>query len=36
MAYTPGLFDHQRSARDWPLERIKSGLDTLVDGLAAL
>ncbi|MER5214332.1 helix-turn-helix domain-containing protein [Streptomyces sp. NPDC002838] len=34
MAYTPGLFDHQRGERDWPLERIKSGLDTLVDGIA--
>ncbi|MFP3986977.1 TetR/AcrR family transcriptional regulator [Streptomyces sp. E11-3] len=35
MAYTPGLFDFQREQRGWPLDRIKEGLDTLVDGIAA-
>ncbi|MHC0432172.1 hypothetical protein ACX6XY_18585 [Streptomyces sp. O3] len=35
-AFTPGLFDfqRQRQRRGWPLDRVKRGLDTLVDGVA--
>ncbi|MFB7056011.1 TetR/AcrR family transcriptional regulator [Streptomyces vinaceus] len=35
MAFTPGLFDFQRTGRGWDVDRIKDGLDTLVRGIAA-
>jgi len=35
MAYTPGLFDFQRTERGWDVDRIKRGLDTLVAGIGA-
>jgi AcrR family transcriptional regulator len=35
MAYTPGLFDYQRTQRGWDMDRIKRGLDTLITGIAA-
>ncbi|MEU8776975.1 TetR/AcrR family transcriptional regulator [Streptomyces sp. NPDC048606] len=35
MAYTPGLFDFQRTERGWDLDRIKRGLDVFVAGLGA-
>ncbi|MEU9862464.1 TetR/AcrR family transcriptional regulator [Streptomyces sp. NPDC047971] len=35
MAYTPGLFDHQRTERGWDVDRIKHGLDTLIAGIGA-
>ncbi|MDV9187419.1 TetR/AcrR family transcriptional regulator [Streptomyces sp. SR27] len=36
MAYTPGLFDFQRTDRGWDVDRIKRGLDALVDGIGAV
>ncbi|MFI8519994.1 TetR/AcrR family transcriptional regulator [Streptomyces sp. NPDC085481] len=30
MAFTPGLFDFQRTERGWDVHRIKCGLDTLI------
>ncbi|MFD9033230.1 TetR/AcrR family transcriptional regulator [Streptomyces sp. NPDC059567] len=35
MAYTPGLFDHQRTERGWDVDRIKRGLDALITGIGA-
>ncbi|WP_326701490.1 TetR/AcrR family transcriptional regulator [Streptomyces sp. NBC_01754] len=35
MAYTPGLFDFQRTERGWELDRIKRGLDALIGGIGA-
>ncbi len=35
MAFTPGLFDYQRTERGWDVDRIKRGLDTLVVGIVA-
>ncbi|MFC9391445.1 TetR/AcrR family transcriptional regulator [Streptomyces venezuelae] len=34
MAFTPGLFDFQRTERGWDVARIKGGLDTVLAGLA--
>ncbi|MFF4317786.1 TetR/AcrR family transcriptional regulator [Streptomyces sp. NPDC001568] len=36
MAYTPGLFDHQRSERGWDVDRVKRGLDVLIAGIEAV
>ncbi|MER6098876.1 TetR/AcrR family transcriptional regulator [Streptomyces sp. NPDC001728] len=36
MAYAPGLFDFQRTDRGWDVDRIKRGLDALVDGIGAV
>ncbi|KQX50758.1 MULTISPECIES: TetR/AcrR family transcriptional regulator [unclassified Streptomyces] len=36
MAYTPGLFDFQRTDRGWDVDRIKRGLDALVAGIGAV
>ncbi|MFD0418536.1 TetR/AcrR family transcriptional regulator [Streptomyces sp. NPDC127108] len=35
MAYTPGLFDFQRTERGWDVDRIKGGLDVLIAGIGA-
>lgn len=35
MAYTPGLFDFQRTERGWDVDRIKGGLDVLIAGVGA-
>ena len=36
MAYTPGLFDHQRTERGWGVDRVKRGLDVLIAGIGAV
>ncbi|MGW7431514.1 TetR/AcrR family transcriptional regulator [Streptomyces sp. NPDC054861] len=36
MAFTPGLFDFQRTERGWEVDRIKRGLDTLIGGIGAV
>ncbi|MER5965932.1 TetR/AcrR family transcriptional regulator [Streptomyces sp. NPDC002057] len=36
MAYTPGLFDFQRTERGWDVDRVKRGLDAVVAGIAAV
>ncbi|MGW7313728.1 TetR/AcrR family transcriptional regulator [Streptomyces sp. NPDC054854] len=36
MAYTPGLFDFQRTERGWEADRVKRGLDVLVAGIGAV
>lgn len=35
MAFTPGLFDFQRTERGWDVDRIKRGLDALIAGIGA-
>ncbi|WP_435969992.1 TetR/AcrR family transcriptional regulator [Streptomyces sp. Qhu_M48] len=36
MAYTPGLFDFQRTERGWGVDRVKRGLDAVIAGIAAV
>ncbi|MEU9026578.1 TetR/AcrR family transcriptional regulator [Streptomyces sp. NPDC048383] len=36
MAYTPGLFNHQRTERGWDADRVKRGLDVVVAGIGAV
>jgi AcrR family transcriptional regulator len=36
MAYTPGLFNFQRTERGWDVDRIKRGLDALIAGIGAV
>jgi AcrR family transcriptional regulator len=36
MAYTPGLFNFQRTERGWDMDRIKRGVDALIAGIGAV